>query len=214
MSARGAVGGRGLCVALDLRHPFSYLALAPSFAFAAQLELEVDWLPIRAQALRAPSAPGPADDRGIRHRRARAEMIAREIAVYAGVQGLAIESPYRDGPADAFHFAWLWVREREPLRLRALLEQAFRRYWAVALDPESPGDVARLLGALDFDLSRFREWARADGPAALDAARSALAGAGVDQAPAYVLGGEVFYGRQHLPMLRWILQGRSGERPI
>jgi 2-hydroxychromene-2-carboxylate isomerase len=34
------------------------------------------------------------------------------------------------------------------------------------------------------------------------------------QAPGFVVEDEVFYGRQHLPMIRWILEGRSGPVPI
>jgi 2-hydroxychromene-2-carboxylate isomerase len=37
---------------------------------------------------------------------------------------------------------------------------------------------------------------------------------GLFQVPAYLVEEEVFYGRQHLPMIRWILAGRSGPIPI
>ena len=41
-----------------------------------------------------------------------------------------------------------------------------------------------------------------------------LRSAGLFQVPAYVVEDEVFYGRQHLPMIGWILDGRSGPVPI
>jgi 2-hydroxychromene-2-carboxylate isomerase len=134
-----------LTVVLDIRHPFSYLALRPSFDLVEETGVEVEWLPIRAHTLVEPSAPSPEDDRGVRHRRFRAEMIAREIEVYADAQGLTIESPYRDGKADAVHLAWLWVLDVAPMRLPPFIEEVFRRYWASTLDPENLEDVLLLL---------------------------------------------------------------------
>jgi 2-hydroxychromene-2-carboxylate isomerase len=141
-------------------------------------------------------------------------MIAREIAVYADAQGLRIESPYRNGGAEAFHTAWLWVKETAPDALRAFLEEAFRRYWGMDLDPTKDADVVALVEKPGLDAGRFRDWAASNGPTALEAVASALSDAGVDQGPAYLVDSEVFYGRQHLPMIRWILAGRRGERPI
>ena len=38
--------------------------------------------------------------------------------------------------------------------------------------------------------------------------------AGVFETPAYLVDGEVFLGRAHLPMVRWILSNRAGPPPI
>lgn len=203
-----------LTIALDLRSPFSYLALRPSFELVDETGVEVEWLPVRALTLSPPSRPGPGDDRGVRHRRYRAEMLAREIEVYAAAQGLTIEGPYRDGGADAVHLAWLWLRDGAPARFRAFLEEAFGRYWSRKLDPEQLDDVSALLDELALDGARFRHWADRDGPAALSASQARAAELGLLQAPAYRWQGELFLGRQHLPMLRWLLSGRSGEVPI
>jgi len=209
-----SVIGSGLTVVLDIRDPFSYLALRPAFDFLDEMGIDATWLPIRGHSLVAPSTPSRGDDRGTRHRRFRAEMIAREIAVYANVQGLVIRSPYRQGPADAAHIAWLWIRECAADRLRVFLEEAFRRYWALELDPDNPDDLATLLEDLSFEIMAFRRWAAEHGKEAIRSLGSELADAQVYQGPAYVWNGEVFYGRQHLPMIRWLLEGASGDRPI
>ena len=49
--------------------------------------------------------------------------------------------------------------------------------------------------------------------AAAEVARR-LSEAGVFQTPAYLLGDEVFIGRQHLPLIRWRLEGERGPGPI
>lgn len=205
---------RELTVVLDVRDPFSYLALGPARALADDARIRIDWLPIRAHVLRPPSQPAPDDDRGIRHRRARAEMLAREVRVYADAQGLEIGEFYRDGSASALHEAWLWLRSREPERLPDFLDAAFRSYWSGGLDPGSPGEVSRLLAESGADADGFERWDAMQRRDALAEAASLLSELGVGQAPAYVLGDEIFLGRQHLPMIRWLLDGGAGARPI
>ena len=140
-------------------------------------------------------------------------MIAREIAVYAEALGLRIEEPYRDGSANAFNLAWLWVRSVAPGALEPFLEQAFGRYWALDLEIDSIDDVATVVERCGLESAAFREWARDETEAATSVSEQ-LAEVGVFQTPAYFVGDEVFFGRQHLPMIRWILEGRRGPVPI
>ena len=49
---------------------------------------------------------------------------------------------------------------------------------------------------------------------AQDANADDLTARGVNSAPTFVVGDELFRGRQHLPMIRWILGGRAGPGPI
>jgi 2-hydroxychromene-2-carboxylate isomerase len=214
MSTLAGLTKSALCVALDVRHPLAYLALRPAVAFGHEAAIDVDLLPFEGQVLRAPSPPRPDDDRGIRHKRYRAHMIAREIAVYAQAAGLVVREPYRDGSPRAAHLAWLWVRARAPAALPAFLEELFRRYWALELDADDLAGSTSLLRELRLDPDGFDAWAPDEG--ALEAKRvaTALREAGIEQAPAYLVEDEIFYGRQHLPMIRWVLDGRKGAGPI
>jgi 2-hydroxychromene-2-carboxylate isomerase len=214
MSAATPLAACALRVALDPRHPLAYLALRPAIDFARELAIEVDWLPFAGEALRAPSAPGPDDDRGIRHRRHRARMIAREIADYADAQGVVLREPYRSGPSDAAQLAWLWVRGRAPGSLPTFLEELFRRYWALELDADDRGGAVELLRAQGLHPVEFEAWATDEGPREVQRVAGALREAGVQLAPTYLVGDELFVGRQHLPMIRWILEGRTGPPPI
>jgi len=202
-----------LTVVLDIRHPFSYLALRPAIELGQETGVEINWLPLSSQTLRRPTGSSRDDDRGTRHKRRRAQMIAREIAVYAEARGLRIEEPYRDGPANAFNQAWLWVRSVAPDALESFLEQAFGRYWALDLEVDSVDDVATVVERCGLETAAFRAWAKEASEAETSVSEQ-LAAAGVFQTPAYLVGEEVFFGRQHLPMIRWILEGRSGPVPI
>jgi len=207
------VSAAKLTIALDLRHPFSYLALAPAIRLADEIRTGVDWLPIDTPPLNPPSAPGPNDDRGIRHRRYRAQSLLREIEVYSRAQGLVIENPYRGDDTTAARIAWLWLRQRAPEALPQFLQQLFRGYWQGSIDP---GDPARLSELLDpfVPASGFASWASEAGANEFASSEYTLRELGLFQAPAFVVDGEVFHGRQHLPMIRWILEGRRGAGPI
>jgi 2-hydroxychromene-2-carboxylate isomerase len=214
VSALAGISKAALCVALDVRHPLAYLALRPAIAFGREAAIDVDLLPFEGQVLRAPSPPRPDDDRGIRHKRYRAHMIAREIAVYAHAAGLVVREPYRDGSPRAAHLAWLWVRAHTPRALPAFLEELFRRYWALELDADDLAGVTGLVRAHGLDPGEFGAWASDEGALEAERVATALREAGIDQAPAYLVEDEVFYGRQHLAMIRWILGGRNGPGPI
>ena len=214
MSLAADLDGARLSVLLDLRHPLAYLALHPAIAFGESLCLEINWLPMAVPALRPPADAREGDDRGARHRRARAQAIAREIDTYASAQGLVLREPCRSEEVDAGHLGWLWVRDRNPGRLAPFLSELFRAYWALEVDASSEEQVAALVDAVAADGAAFRDWSVGEGPQAAAALRDELRERGLFQVPAYVAEQEVFYGRQHLPMIRWLLEGRSGPIPI
>jgi 2-hydroxychromene-2-carboxylate isomerase len=203
-----------LSILLDVRHPLAALALQPALAMAHEMNVAVNWLPVVAPPLKQPSVPKADDDRGIRHRRSRAQAIAREIDTYAAIQGMELNGYYRSPDPVALNAGWLWVRTQHPDKLEAFLVEAFGRYWGQVLDPSSEPEVASLVDASDLDGSEFRAWSAAEGAARTAALSQELHEQGLSRAPSYLVDGEVFVGRQHLPMIRWILAGRSGPVPI
>jgi 2-hydroxychromene-2-carboxylate isomerase len=203
-----------LTVALDVRHPFAYLALHPTLELVRSMAVPVDWLPLDVPALNPPSVPADGDDRGVRHRRFRAQAIAREIETYSAAQGITIREPYRSGEVEAARSGWLYMRDRHPERLVDYLVALFGGYWSRDVDVSRIVEIMELVARAGGDASAFARWQESDGPPASAALASELRALGIFQVPAYLLDGEVFYGRQHLPMLRWILEGRPGDGPI
>jgi 2-hydroxychromene-2-carboxylate isomerase len=211
------IGEGDLTVVLDLRLPHAYLGLHPALRFARERGLAIDWLPLSASTLKPPSGP-PADreDRSIRHRRFRSEALAREIEVSAECQGLEIREFYRAGESTAYNLGWLWLREYHLEYLVDFLSEGFRAYWRVDLDPTSESEIAALIDGLDpsLDANFFLAWCRDKGPEMLKRMARDLSSRGVFSAPSYLVGDEIFLGRQHLPLINWLTQGQSGEIPI
>ena len=193
-----------LTVTLDVKRPECYLALAPTRALAAELDIAVDWLPTVASPHRRPPA---GEGRGERHLRHRATYNAREIERYAAVQGLVIKDIYRDPDSTRFGMAMLAAKAHSEAALQTFLDRAFAAYWRSELDIEDGAALRRLLA--DVGVSTFAEDA-----AAFAALQERLVAAGLFNAPAYLVGEEVFFGRAHLPMIRWLLTERTGPAPI
>jgi len=203
-----------LRVFLDVRHPMAWLALGPTIELVHELAVETDWVPLPVAPLKPPGEPPPDDDRGARHRRFRARAIAREIETYARARGLPLRDYHRPGDAAAANLGWLWLRERFRERLVPYLAALFEGYWTERVDASRLDDVARLVASSDADRKAFVAWSHGEGPkraAAIDAAARSL---GAHQVPAYMVAGDLFFGRQHVPMVRWILQDRTGPAPV
>ena len=118
------------------------------------------------------------------------------------------------GDSAALHLGWLWVRERHPAELMSFLTRTFRAYWALRLDASDIAAVAVLVDLLGHDGGEFQTWCADDGPATAAQLADELRERGLFGAPCYVVEDEVFLGRQHLPMIRWMLDGRRGPVPI
>ncbi|MGB0620288.1 MAG: DsbA family protein [Myxococcota bacterium] len=203
-----------LTVLMDVRQPFAYLALGPTIELGRRQGLEINWLPASVSPLRRPPPESEGNERSVAHRRNRSRMIAREIAIYAEAQGLTLREYYRDGGWSALAQGILFVREQAPVALEAFLQATFAAYWAVELDPEDVGAVAKFVGGQGADAAAFVEWSSNDGPAVADRIADSLRTRCMSGAPAYLVAGEYFQGRQHLPMIEWLLEGQEGPGPI
>ena len=203
--AQPYVSSRPLAVVLDVKDPHSYLAKDPTYALADDLGVEIDWLPLVSRPMRRHSPGG--EDRGSRHRRFRTAYVERSIARYASVRGITIRDIYRAPDSSLAGMGMLVAGAHSEGALRNYLDRIFRQYWEEDLEIEDADVISGLLSAagvvdFDFDTARF------------EALQESLALAGVFETPAYLVDGEVFLGRAHLPMVRWILSNRAGPPPI
>ncbi len=203
-----------MTLCLDLKNPLCYLALRPAFELADELGIALTCLPFAAAALPEPVAERPGENRGTRHRRLRAEYVARDIARYAEVQNLQIRNLYRSPDTTAFAVGLLWLNAHAPGLVRDYLQILFEGYWCETLDILEPGTVVSVLRSLGQDAAAFSAYAAREAPRAVAELREKLVAAGVFNVPSFVVEGQVFLGRAHLPMVRWLLQGKRHAPPI
>jgi 2-hydroxychromene-2-carboxylate isomerase len=197
-------------VAIDFKSPTSYLAIAPSRALETRLGLAFDWLPVSVPALARPKSQAASEDRGVRHRRIRAAYVANDLRRYAAARGLELGDVYREPDTTAASLGLLWLRRQAPTRASEYVGRVFDRVWRANAD----ADVGFIEETLAEEADGFRAYAAGDGPRELESVRAELADTGVWNTPAYLVAGDLFIGRQHLPMVEWLAGGRTGAPPI
>ncbi|MDH3640977.1 MAG: DsbA family protein [Gammaproteobacteria bacterium] len=213
---------RPLTVCIDIKNPHAYLAKDLIYQLEDDLGLQADWLPYLVPSMSAPSAPEASDDRGTRHRRHRARYVERDIQRYAALRGLVIRDIHRQVDSSVAALGLLHVRDADPAHRRRFIDAMFSGYWEGRLDIEDPAAMAELLGEAGADAWADLGAGLAAGRLELEALQARLAVAGIFNVPALVVGDvvdgvnepEIFYGRAHLPMIRWLLQGQLGPPPI
>ncbi|HEX7037952.1 MAG TPA: DsbA family protein [Pseudomonadales bacterium] len=204
-----------LTVCVDVAHAECWLTVAPVRALADSLEVDVDWLPFPTPLPRPPQTPpGAPESRGVRHRRLRARYREMDLERYAAAQGLTLRASAPPFDSTLASLGLLWLRERAPERRAAYLHAVCAAYWSGRSTVEHRDAVQQGFDAAGIDAAGFAEFAAGSGPGRLARLREALVAAGVFTVPTLLVEGEPFVGRAHLPMVRWLLTGRTGPPPI
>ena len=197
-------------VVIDFASPASWLAVDPTRALESSLAETFVWLPLRAATIPKPPPAGSSDDRTTRHRRFRAEYVVQDLRRYAQARGLELGDVDREVDTTEASMGLLWLNRSPPSRAGSFVSSVFGRVWQ---DHAAAGrDFVE--DALGEAAGGYRLYAATEGPREVAAAREELIARSVWSTPAYLLEEDLFIGRQHLPMVRWILTGRDGPPPI
>jgi 2-hydroxychromene-2-carboxylate isomerase len=188
-------------VAIDFASARSYLAMKPTCALADRLGVEIEWAPMVIE-VKPPKPASITDDRGLRHRAIRAEYVARDLARYLADRGIVGRDLNRQADSTAAALAILWLnREAKPLA-RRFVETLFERYWHDELELEDEAALRRVLEEIKAPMDGYDSFIKDEGRRSLAEVRAKLENAGVLDVPSYVVGDEVFLGREHLPLIQ------------
>jgi len=195
-----------LAVAIDFKSPNAYLAIGPTCALAEELGVDVDWQPFLVTPKnRRPDSE--ANDRGTRHRRFRADYNEREATRYADDRGLQLRGLHRQTDSSLAGIGLLWAQRGPASLAHAYVQRVFERYWREELDIEDESALTTLLAEINAPVSGFAAFVRGEGRTELERVQSDLIKAGVFEVPTYLLNGDMYVGRQHLPLIRALLSG-------
>lgn len=201
-----------LVIGMDLGGLPSYLALAPVITLLDETGVEAVWQPLVRESVASEVASTDGEDPlaayKARRQRARNLWAARELARNCEHLGIGIEQGGRRFDATSLNLGLLFVRTTGG-DCRAYLQRAFRAAFVDGDDVENPVQVAEWVA-----VPGFADFCEGQGKRQLQDESAALNEQGLVVAPGFVCDGEVFQGRQHLPMIRWIIQGRQGTPPV
>jgi 2-hydroxychromene-2-carboxylate isomerase len=214
-----ALRGRArLAVYIDLKSPYAWIAIGPTRAMAAPLGVAIEWRPF---TLDIPSYLGSArlakDGRKVESATRTPEQWSgvryayRDARRYAALTGRTLRGTVKIWDSSLAGIAMLWARQQGGLD--RFIDVAYPPFWRRELDIEDLGVLERTLTAAGLDTAGFREWARGPGRALHDRTNEAAFDAGVFGVPTYLVEDEMWFGREHLPRIAWILGGRRGPAP-
>ena len=178
-----------LQVFVDFKSPAAYLALKPTRALASDLGLTVIWRPIKTTQHAVPQIQ-PDEDQGTSHRRVRAQARQQVHLHYASIQSLPMRFPTRFcetdlalGVLDALSCETVEVVD-------AFVTAAFEAYWSDHADLDQGSVVAGVLSACEMKAGLTDEVQKTL-PARLSSIAAVAHEAGVVDAPAYLVEGQV-----------------------
>ena len=208
-SARGL-----LSVAIDFKSPNAYLAIGPTCELAEQLGVSIDWQPFQISPWKDHNPASRANDRGVRHRRSRADYTEREVIRYAAGHGLVIRGLHRQTDSSLAAIGLLWPRRGPAALAQTYVQRVFERYWREELDIEDERALSALLAEIGAPVAGFTVFAREEGRAELERLQSESIKAGLFEVPTYLLDGDMYVGRQHLPLIRALLTDGNDKSTV
>src|SRR5262249_33221085 len=132
---------------------------------------------------------------------------------YGALRGLTVRGTVKIWDTTLPGMGLLWVKRQSDSLLRRYLETTYDRFWKRALGVEDPAVVEGVLREVGADTAGFRAHVASEDRARYEAWQEEIFDAGVFGVPGYVVEREYYWGREHLPRIRWILGGRKGAAP-
>lgn len=197
---------RTIAFYFDFMSPYAYLGSVGIERLAATHGYEVDWRPmlLGVSVIKVMGLKGVADT-PLKRDYVRRDLV--RCARYLDIPfARATDEPMTSLPAAR---VFVWLNEQDNSVARAFARAVFRAQWAEATDMSSPEAIASLAGSLGIDANetvaamadervkrRLREYVEAS------------ISLGVFGAPTFLIGSEMFWGVDRLPMIeRWLETG-------
>ena len=107
----------------------------------------------------------------------------------------------------------LWGKQHGRKELRSYLDIVYERFWRRDLDIENSEVMASVLLEAGVNTDGFVDYLYGQGRLIHDELQGKLYPAGIFGVPTFVIDGEIYFGREHLPSIRWHLSGCKGRAP-
>lgn len=205
-----------LTIFFDVTSISGYLAFAPTCELIERTGAQARWLPVslgRSGSFWLVGEDGMSDEplsRGAQHKAARKRHLKMDALRYARRRGLEVVPLDRSWNTELANKALVYANRFDAGQ--ALLAELLPAFWRAQLDIESVDRLAATLARVlpQTEADGFVAFADADGIAELAAVTAEANEIGIIDSPAYLVDGELFFGRQHLATLEAML---LGDRP-
>jgi 2-hydroxychromene-2-carboxylate isomerase len=212
-------GDADLAVYIDLKSPYAFISIEPTRAMAASLGVEIDWRPF---TLDIPSYLGSArldrQGRVARSKRTPQQWTGvryayRDARRYAGLRGKTLRGTEKIWDSSLAGIAMLWAKQQGGEVFERCLDCLYPPFWRRELDIEDRSVLGRVLREAGASLKGFEAFAQGPGREQHDKLNRDAFDAGVFGVPTYLVADEMWFGREHLPRVAWLLAGAEAPAP-
>jgi len=208
-----------LTVFIDFKSPYAYLAIEPTRRLARELGIGIDWLPF---VLDIPSYLGSArlDGSGAVAQQSRSadqwskvKYAYYDCRRYANLRGMTLRGTVKIWDTNLAAIGMLWAKQQGEEILQRYIDGIYVPFWKRELDVEDISVIERTLAEAGAGTTGFREYSLGAGAQENERLQKDAFERGIFGVPSYVLGDQIYFGREHLPRIRWLLRGGVGEAP-
>jgi 2-hydroxychromene-2-carboxylate isomerase len=202
---------------IDYKSPYAYLAIQPTWELERDYRVHLNWLPY---TLDIPDYLGSArvDEQGrvieedrTQHQWRKVRYSYMDVRRYANLRGLTVRGPQKIWDSSIAAIGMLFAKQQGVFRLYSDL--VYPRFCRRELDIEDRHVVRGLLDEAGAYSVGFFDYLDGEGRRAHDRIRAEAEAAGVFGVPTFVLDDEVFWGREHLSLVRLRLHDQGLSRP-
>jgi len=192
----------------DYKSPYAYIAKDLIYRMADETGAVLDWLPY---TLDIPSYRGAAevDEQGrivwenrTPHQWRQVRYAYMDCRREANKRGLVLRGTQKIWDSSIAAIGLLWAKRQSGDVLRGYSDRTFERFWRRELDIEDPKVVEAVLAEAGADVAGFADFLAGPGRAEHDRIRQAAEDFGIFGVPSFVVDGELFWGKEHLPAIK------------
>jgi 2-hydroxychromene-2-carboxylate isomerase len=201
----------------DYKSPYAYLANDPAYQLERDAGVRLHWrpyildIPSYLGSAKVDAAGNVIEDARNAHQWRRVRYSYMDCRRQASKRGLTIRGTQKIWDSTLAAAGMLWAQRAGDPVFRRYHDAVFERFWRRALDIENLEAIVAVLSNAGASASGFEREADALREEVGAISRAAEA-QGVFGVPTFVVAGEVFWGREHLPDIRDILvAGRAAE---
>lgn len=202
---------RTITLYTDYKSPYAYLAKDPAYALERDFGVRIDVLPY---VLNIPDFLGSArldaegkviEENRTAHQWRRVKYSYMDCRRQARKRGLTIRGTTKIWDTVIGACGLLWAKRQGEDVFRGYHNRVFERFWKRELDIEDIAVVTAVLAEASADTAGFADYAAEQGPTEINRIRADAEAAGVFGVPTFVIDGELFWGREHIPDIREML---------
>jgi 2-hydroxychromene-2-carboxylate isomerase len=200
----------------DYKSPYAYLAKDLAYELERETGVLLDWLPY---TLDIPAYLGDAkvdaqgkvsEENRNAHQWRRVKYSYMDCRREANRRGLTIRGPQKIFNSSLANIGMLYARRHGVFG--GYHDRVFERFWKRDLDIESPVALAAVLTECGADTTDFAAFLEGEGRRQLQQIQREAEAAGVFGVPSFLLeGGDLYWGREHLPRIRELLAAMATQ---